>query len=90
MLNSAIEVMKISIKKRLMPWFRAKMTAWLYEFAKKELSKHSKVYSSYQLDIGSEAFERAFVTHRKCTQKQWTNLRSKREGQFFYSVFRKK
>ena len=31
--------------------------------AKKHLSKHSRVYSSYQIDIGSEAFKRAFVTH---------------------------
>ena len=40
------------------------MTAWLYEYAKKHLSKHSKVCSSYLMDIGSEAFKRAFVTHR--------------------------
>ena len=40
------------------------MTAWLYEYAKKHLSKHSRVYSAYQLDIGAGAFKRAFVTHR--------------------------
>ena len=32
------------------------MTAWLYEYAKKQ--------SAYQLDIGAGAFKRAFVTHR--------------------------
>ena len=47
-----------------MPWFRANMTAWLYEYAKKHMSKHSRVYSAYQLDIGIGAFKRAFVTHR--------------------------
>ena len=40
------------------------MTAWLYEHAKKHMSKHSRMYSSYQLDIGAGAFKRAFVTHR--------------------------
>ena len=47
-----------------MPWFRANMTAWLYKYAKKRMSKHSRVYSAYQLDIGAGAFKRAFVTHR--------------------------
>ena len=40
------------------------MTAWLYEYAKKHMSKHSRVYSAYQLDIGAGAFKRAFVTQR--------------------------
>ena len=39
------------------------MTAWLYECAKKHMSKHGRVYSGYQPDIGA-AFKRAFVTHR--------------------------
>ena len=47
-----------------MPWFRANMTAWLYQYAKKHMSKHSRVYSACQLDIGAGAFKRAFVTHR--------------------------
>ena len=51
-------------QRRLMPWFRANMTAWLYEFAKKHMSKHSRVYSAFQLDIGAGAFKLAFVTHR--------------------------
>ena len=41
------------------------MTAWLYEYAKKYMSKHSRVYSEYQLDNGAGAFKRASVTHRK-------------------------
>ena len=40
------------------------MTAWLYEYAKKHMSKHGRVYSEYQLDIGAGAFKRAFVTQR--------------------------
>ena len=40
------------------------MTAWLNEYAKKHMSKHGRVYSGYQLDIGAGAFKRAFVTHR--------------------------
>ena len=40
------------------------MTVWLYEYAKKHMSKHSRVYSAYRLDIGVVAFKRAFVTHR--------------------------
>ena len=39
------------------------MTAWLYEYAKKHMSKHSRVYSAYQLDIAAGAFKRAFVNH---------------------------
>ena len=40
------------------------MTVWLYEYAKKHMSKHSRVYGAYQLDIGAGAFKRAFITHR--------------------------
>ena len=40
------------------------MTIWLYKYAKKHMSKHSRVYIAYQLDIGAGAYKRAFVTHR--------------------------
>ena len=40
------------------------MTAWLYENAKKHMSKHSWIYSTYRQDIGAGDFKRAFVTHR--------------------------
>ena len=62
-LNIPIEVKKIWARRRLMPWFRANMTAWLHEYAKKHMSKHNRLYSVYQLDIRAEAFKRAFVTH---------------------------
>ena len=45
-----------------MPWFRANITAWLYEYAEKHFSKHSRVYGSFQLDIG--ACKRTFVIHQ--------------------------
>ena len=41
------------------------MTAWLYEYAKKHISKHSRVCRVYQLDIEAGNFKRACVTHRK-------------------------
>ena len=63
-LNIPMEVRKIWARRRLMPWFRSNMTAWLYEYAKKHVSKHSRVYCAYQLDIGAGAFKRAPVTHR--------------------------
>ena len=62
-LNIPMEVKKIWARRRLMAWFRAIMTAGLYECAKKHISKHSSVYSSFQLDIGPQAFKQAFVTH---------------------------
>ena len=62
-LNIPMERKKIWASRRLMPWFRANMTAWLYENAKKHITKHGRVYSGYQLDIGAGTFKRAFVTH---------------------------
>ena len=63
-LSIPMEVKKVWARKRLMSWFRANMTAWLYEYARKHMSKHGRVYSEYQLDIGAGAFKRALVTHR--------------------------
>ena len=63
-LNIPIEVKKIWARRRLMPWFRANTNAWLYEYAKKHMSKHSRMYSPYQLDIRIGASKQAFVTHR--------------------------
>ena len=63
-LNIPMEKKKIWARRRLMPWFRTNMTAWLYDYAKKHRSKHSRVDSEYQLDIGAGSFKRAFVTHQ--------------------------
>ena len=62
-LNIPLENKKLWARRRLMPWLRANMTAWLYKYAKKHMSKHSRVYSAYQLDIGAGAFKRVFVIH---------------------------
>ena len=51
-LNIPMEVKNIWARRRLMPWFRANMTVWLYEYAKEHVRKHSRVYSAYQLNIG--------------------------------------
>ena len=65
-----------------MPWFRANMTAWLYEYVKKHMSKHCRVFSVYQLDIGAGAFKRAFVTHRNAvtTAVKRISRTSERDG----------
>ena len=61
--NIPMEVKKIWARRRLMPWFRANMTAWMCEYARNHMSKHGRVYSMYHLDIGAGAFKRAFITH---------------------------
>ena len=50
-LNIPMEVENIWARTRLMQWFRANMTAWLYKYAMKHMSKHGRVYSEYQVDI---------------------------------------
>ena len=47
-----------------MPWFRAVMTAWVYERAKRHMSRNTEAFQSFQLDIGPGAYKRAFLTHR--------------------------
>ena len=81
-LNIPMEVKKIWARRRLMPWFRANMTAWLYEYAKNHMSKHGRMYSEYQLDIGAGAFKRAFVTHRNAvtTAEKKISRTSERSG----------
>ena len=55
---------RIWSRQRLMPWFRAVMTSWMYERAKHHLSRNTETYKSFQLDIGPGAYKRAFLTHR--------------------------
>ena len=47
-----------------MPWFRAVMTSWMYERAKRHMSRNTEAYQSFQLDIGPGAYKRVFLTHR--------------------------
>ena len=81
-LNVPMEVKKIWARRRLNPWFRAYRTAWLCDYAQKHMSKHSRVYSAYQQDIGAGAFKRAFVTHRNAvtTAVMWTSRTSECDG----------
>ena len=79
-LNIPMEVKKIWARRRLMPWFKANMTAWLYEHAKKHMSKHGRVYSGYQLDIGAAVFKRAFVTHRNAVTTSVKRISRTSEG----------
>ena len=55
---------RIWSRQRLMPWFRAVMTSWMYERAKRHMSRNTEAYQSFQLDIGPGAYKRAFLTHR--------------------------
>ena len=55
---------RIWSRQRLMPWFRARTTSWMYERAKRHMSRNTEVYQSFQLDIGPGASKRAFLTHR--------------------------
>ena len=47
-----------------MPGFRAVMESWMYERAKRHMSRNTEAYQSFQLDIGPGAYKRAFPTHR--------------------------
>ena len=55
---------KIWVRQRLMPWFRAAMTAWMYERAKRHMPRNTESYQSFQLGIGPGAYKRAFLTYR--------------------------
>ena len=55
---------RIWSRQRLMPWFRAVMKSWMYERAKRHMSRNTEAYQSFQLDIGPGAYKRAFLTHR--------------------------
>ena len=55
---------RIWSRQRLMPWFRAVMTSWMYERAKRHMSRKTEAYQSFQLDIGPGAYKRAFLTYR--------------------------
>ena len=55
---------RIWSRQRLMLWFRAVMTLWMYERAKRHMSRNTEAYQSFQLDIGPRPYKRAFLTHR--------------------------
>ena len=55
---------RIRSRQRLMPWFRAVMTSWMYERAKRHMLRNTEAYQSFQLDIGPGAYKRAFLRLR--------------------------
>ena len=61
-IRKAIE--RIWSSQRLMPWFLAVMTSWMYERTKRHMSRNTEAYQSIQLDKGPGAYRRAFLTHR--------------------------
>ena len=64
---------RIWSRQRLLPWFRSVMTSWMYERAKRHMSRNTEAYQSFQLDIGPGAYKRAFLTHRNAvtTAVKW-------------------
>ena len=55
---------RIWARQRWMPWFRA----WVYERAKRHMSRNTKAYQSFQLNIGPVAYKRTFLTHRNAVK----------------------
>ena len=51
-------------RQMVMPWFRAVMTSWMYERAKRHISMITEAYQSFQLDIGPGAYKGAFLMHK--------------------------
>ena len=52
-------------RQRLMPWFRAAMTSWMFERAKRHMSRNTETYQSFQLDIGPGDYKRAFLATKQ-------------------------
>ena len=55
---------KIWSRQRLMPWFSAVMTSWMYDRAKRRMSRNTDAYQAFQLNIGPGAYKRALLTDR--------------------------
>ena len=47
------------VKAKVDAWFRAVMTSWMYERAKRDMSKNMEAYQTFQLDIVAGAYKRA-------------------------------
>ena len=62
-LNIPMEVKKIWERRRLMPWFRANMTACLYEYAKKRAKSVQYVSAGHW----SRSFQASFCNSSECS-----------------------
>ena len=51
---------RIWARQMLIPWFRAVMTSWMYERAKRHMSRNTEAYQSFQ----PGSYKTAFLTHR--------------------------
>ena len=40
------------------------MKSWMFERAKRHMSRNTEAYQPFQLDIGPGAYKRVFLTHR--------------------------
>ena len=52
------------VKAKVDALVRAVMPSWIYERAKRHMSRNTEAYQSFQLDIGPGSYKRAFLTHR--------------------------
>ena len=52
------------VKAKVDALVRAVMSSWIYERAKRHMSRNTEAYQSFQLDIGPGSYKRAFLTHR--------------------------
>ena len=55
---------RIWARQNSMPWFRAVMTSWMYERAKRPTSRKTEAFQYFQPDKGPGAYKRVFLTHR--------------------------
>ena len=56
------------------PWFRARLTSWLYMVTKDPMKKHRKEYRQFLAEIGREAFKRPLLTHRNAITTGWKRV----------------
>ena len=63
--NIPMEVKIIWTRRRLMPWFRANMTAWLYEYAMRHMSKRS--LQCVSAGYWSSSFQASFCNSSECS-----------------------
>ena len=66
-LNIPMEVKKIWARRRLMPWFRANLTAWLYEYAKKAYVEARQSVQWISAGHSSRSFQASFRDSSECS-----------------------
>ena len=66
-LNILMEVKKIWARRRLMPWCRANMTAWLYEYAKKANVEAQQSVQCISAGHWCRSFQASFCNSLECS-----------------------